>query len=259
MRRRLDGPVCGLPFVLLLVVVLAGGTSAFAKKPAKDPEPPGGLARVYVFYSEPPFDYQLGRKIRIHLATVWDRDKMERKIRKEVAKAGGDLVILERSFMEMDEPIREVVTPGPRGPQRSLKLPTQTAYVEGRVATRIDDDPPRDCERVYAADFETVWNAVLDVVDTLGWQPDTLDTESRYLTTSPVVTAAVTMDCDDETSSWLPAVFTVYVNSYAEESLVRLDVTFVDRESGAPTACRSVGVYEKAFFRQVDDRLMLDP
>lgn len=254
MRRRLDGPACGLPFVLLLVVVLAGGTSAFAKEPPKEAEPPGGLARVYVFYSEPPFDYQLGRKIRIRLASVWDRDKMERKIRKEVAKAGGDVVILERSFMEMDDSIREVVT---RGPRRSLKLPTQTAYVEGRVATRIDDDPQRDCERVYAADFETVWNAVLDVVDTLGWQPDTVDTESRYLTTSPVVTAVVTMDCDDETSSWLPAVFTVYVNSYAEESLVRLDVTFVARESGSPTACRSVGVYETTFFRQMDDRLIL--
>ena len=227
------------------------------KKQQTDPEISERLARVYVFYSEPPFAYDPVEEVRIRLLTVWDREQKERAIREEVERLGADLVILERSFMEYDDSqLRVVGEPTPRGVIPKIQVPKRTAFVAGRAARRRADSPDRDCERVYPAGFDTIWNAVTWSIDALGWQAELVDTDSRYLVTTPVVTAPVTMECDLAEPSLLPAaVFTVYVRGYAETSAVRLDVAFVDPTTGEPTPCRSTGVYEGAFFRKVESDL----
>jgi hypothetical protein len=263
MKRTVPGQPdrqSGLTLLLAtLTLVLTSVSTTPAKKPKKV-ERHEDLARIYVFYSEPRFEYQPKGEVRIRLATIWGRDKKERKIREAVAEKGADVVILDRSYLEFDEAPRIVREPsGHLGETvTKLRLPTQSAYVEGRLATRVEETPARDCERVYTEDFETVWAGVLSTVKTLGWELETIDTDSRYVTTEPSITSASTMACTDPTSGWLPAVFTVYVNSYEKKALVRLDVAFVDRSTLEPTECRSVGVYEAAFFGKLDRRLADD-
>jgi len=228
---------------LALLALLVGG-NAWAKS-KKDP-PPEDLARIYVLYSEPPFAHEKGELVRIRLLTLWDRDRKEQEIRKEVARLGADAVILERSFMEWDSVMNTATEPGPRGGRTMLKVPTRTAYVEGHLVHRTDGTPCA-CERPYAVAFDVAWQGVHDTASALSWRWDKVDTDSRSLTTHPVA-AADALLCEGE-SPPPPAVLTVWVRTYGKASVVRLDV----RAPGS--GCRSSGAVEKVFFEKLERRL----
>ncbi len=238
--------------VVFSLILVGGGTASLGKSPKKG-EQQAELAKIYVLYSEPPFPYETTGEIRIRLLSIWDRDRMEREIREQTALNGGEIIILDRSFMELDPELRPV-RKDPHA-EITLKIPSRTAYVEGRIGIRTRETPARDCQRSYSANYDTVRTGVLDTIRTLGWDLETDDGDSRYLITRPVVTASVTMECTDQSSEWLPAVFSVFMNNYADTTSVRLDVAFVHRTTGSPTTCRSAGVYEKAFFRKLDETL----
>jgi hypothetical protein len=51
-------------------------------------------------------------------------------------------------------------------------------------------------------------------------------------------------------------VFTIFVRSYADRSVVRLDVAFADPNPGKnQSTCRSTGVLEKTFFERLESQL----
>lgn len=212
------------------------------------------LARIYVFYSEPPFAYTPGEEIRIRLYTRWDRERMEREIRESVDRKGADLVILQRSFMEYDGPATVVTDPRSGEVQRML-VPNQSAYVEGRLARRLEDSPAGERERVYPVDFETAWKLAGSATRAMRWRLDVQDTDSRYLTTQPAPAGAGAMPCDSEAPGQPLAAATVVIRSYSDLSIVRLDVKAVDATTGEPAACRSNGVLEKAFFEALERHL----
>ena len=244
------------PIGLLVVLGLsfaAAITGVEAKKKTKSPEERSRLARIYVHYSEPPFPYEPGDAIEIRVRTVWDREQMERHIREKVAKKGKNVVILTRSYMELDDEIRDVVVPGRRGePHHMTQVPTSSANVAGHLGFRADPPPGIECERVYPFGFKQVWSATTNTLDQLGWRVAHQDQESRYLVTAPMPAASVTMQCARSASISRPAVFSIYVNTYDDRTMVHLDTSFLDPETAEPTECRSIGVYEKAFFERLD-------
>ncbi len=240
----------------IVSIALAAAATPAAEKPVKKPSKKESLAGIYVFYSEPPFEYQLVGEIQIKVGSMWDRDKMERRIRSRVARAGGNLIILDSSFMRLDEPATAKIVRTPKGKRAHVRVPLRSAYVAGRVATRVDTRPESGDLRLYSLAFDPVWQGVIRTAKQLGWSFATMDTDSRYMRTDPVVTSAAAMQCDgDRVDGWLPAIFTIYVNTFAKQTSVRLEVAFVDRSTGTPTACRSVGAYERAFFDPLDKRL----
>jgi len=253
MRRAHRSPAARVSTSLLLPILVSVSLASYGAEP--EVERPS-LTDVYLFYSEPPFPYIPLGEIKVPLRTVWDREKKELVIREAVVAAGANVAILERSFMEWDSPVSQLVgTPTPRGIQPTILVPTRTAWVVGRLARRIEDAPSQDCVRRYPMDFDPVWAAATMAVSALGWTAEVLDVESRYMATAPVATAEITMECEIPYETWLPAVFTVYVNSCDGHSAVRLDVNFIDPATGTSAPCRSAGVYEAAFFRQLEKRL----
>ena len=105
---------------------------------------------------------------------------------------------------------------------------------------------------MFRHDFYTVWDAAVAAIKSQGWRVEKIDTDSRYLVTAPVTAAEPTMQCEDNDSGEKWAVFTIYVNTYADRTMVRFDVSFLDPSSGEPSACRSQGDYEQTFFRRLD-------
>ena len=119
--------------VLLLGLAVASVPIALVKS-SKNTKTSDELTKIYVFYSEPPFAYETTGEIRVRLLSIWDRDRMEQEIREQTAKAGGDVVILARSAVELNPELRPV-RKGPFG-STSIKVPDRTAYVEGHVGTK---------------------------------------------------------------------------------------------------------------------------
>ena len=70
-----------------------------------------------------------------------------------------------------------------------------------------------------------------------------------------VPAAAALMRCEDEVQRWRLASFTIYVNAYGGKTLVRFDVDFTDPSSGEPALCQSIGVFEREFFRKLEEAL----
>lgn len=121
--------------VILWLSLLLGLLGTVEAKKKKEP-PPESLAEVFVFYSEPPLAYTPGDEIEVRVLSTWDRDRIERKIREKVAEAGGNVVVMSRSYMKMDRDPQVIRRPG------------------GGAA---------------------VWDAAFEVVDTAGWAVQSID------------------------------------------------------------------------------------
>jgi hypothetical protein len=243
-----------LTLVTSLLVSIACAVPSHARE--NDPPSDESLAEVYVFYSEPPFAYESGEEIEIRVRTTWDREKIEQAIRREVARAGSDVVVLTRSYSDWVRPptLQRNRLPGPGpGPDITLTVPVRSQFVVGRIGKRQNTVAAPDAQRHFALEWTAAWDAVVAAVMKMGWHFAMADTDSRYLVTEPFMAAAPLVRCEEQTAGPLLAVFTIYVNTYRETTLVRVDTTFLQAGTRTPVPCRSIGVYEREFLRRVEE------
>ena len=162
---------------------------------------------------------------------------------------GGNVVILSRSYSELDR--APTIIPRARG-EKDIRVPSKSFYVAGQIGRRTGNVPEQDAQRWYQRDFPAVWGGVLDAVKGLGWQIETLDTDSRYLLTTPVSIVPESMTCEEQRTIDRSLAFAIFVTTYNETTLVRLETRVLNKENGEPAMCHSDGVYEESFFLLLD-------
>jgi len=231
---------------------LSGSSSVDAntiKKKKVDKFSDEQLAGVYVFYSDPPLDFEPSEAISIKIRSYWDRDKIERRVREEVAAAGGNVIFLSRSYSELDR--APTIIPRARG-RKDIQVSAKSFYVAGQIGRHTGNAQALEAQRSYQRDFSSVWGGVLDSVKGLGWQVETIDTDSRYLLTTPVSIVPGSITCEEQPTIDHTLAFAIFVTAYNETTRVRLDTRIFDKDGGEPAKCHSSGVYEESFFLLLD-------
>ncbi|MGE5346338.1 MAG: hypothetical protein ACM3JH_10310 [Acidithiobacillales bacterium] len=140
---------------------------------------------------------------------------------------------------------------------RNLAAAAQAAELElDRVRGASFKPPEIENQRVFAADFDNTWAAMIETLSDEKWQIESIDRASGLVTTKPAIeSGGASMACatklDEAHKTWL----NVFVKRVDTGTRVRVNATFRAMREDQAITCSSNGTLEKAFFEAIQKNL----
>ena len=134
--------------------------------------------------------------------------------------------------------------------ERNLAAAAHAAGLELERVRGAGFKPPEvENQRVFAADFDQAWGAVIETLSDEKWQIESIDKASGLLTTKPAVdSGGALMACATKLDEAHETSLNVFVKKFEAGTRVKVNVTFHALRADQAIKCYSNGTLERVLF-----------